>query len=96
MLHDIGTEALEVEIIWVGGLSERKRLLKGPGGTQLVKKMAAEGHSKSDILTTITELGLTTHRGKPLTPKAVTRKVWALGFGMKEPRLEHSGESATC
>jgi len=88
VLHDNDTDALEVQIIWAGGLTERLPLLKRPGGTKLIKKMIAEGRTKGEILTALTEQGLTAYQGGPLTPKALSRMYWGLGLGMKKPRLE--------
>ena len=89
VLHDKGPDAFDVELIWAGGLAERLPLLRGPGGRKLVKQMAAEGRTKSEILTAITGLGLTTYRaGRLLTPQDLSHMLWRLGLGMKEPRLE--------
>jgi hypothetical protein len=89
VLHDVGSDAFEVELVWAGGLAEREPLLRGPGGKKLIKQMAAEGRPRNEILAAITGLGLTTYRGgRLLRPKDLSEMLWRLGFGMKEPRLE--------
>lgn len=89
VVHDNGPDELAIELIWAGGLTERRTLLRRPGAAKLVKKMVAEGRTKSEVLTTLTELGWTTFRGgRPLQPQDVSNMLWRLGIGEKAQRLE--------
>jgi len=88
VVHASTEEALDIEILWAGGSSERQQVLKARGATDLITAMRKDGRPVSEILDTITQLGVTTQRGHPFNRKSLQHKFWMLGFNKKGPRVE--------
>ncbi len=89
VIHDTSTDEFAIELVWAGGLTERRTLLRRTGAAKLVTQMVAEARTRDEILTALTERGWTTHRaGRLPLPKDLSTMLRRLGLGEKTQRLE--------
>jgi DNA invertase Pin-like site-specific DNA recombinase len=82
-----GTEdVLELDIVWVGGLTERFRVLRYGGINELVRALWKTGKDAQTIIDELSARGVTSHLGEAFTKNAVQVRLRQHGLTRRADR----------
>lgn len=80
IVREATEEAIDLEIVWAGGLREALRLLRSRGIDQLVTSLSKTGKTVSEIAQVLQAEDLRTVRGAPISPTNVYDRLYRRGL----------------
>jgi DNA invertase Pin-like site-specific DNA recombinase len=83
----VSDDAIDLELVWVGGLREKLHVLRPHGVDEVVKELRSLGMSPSAIADQLRATGITTAQGKPMSRGAMHQKLKRLGLNWKNQWL---------
>ena len=81
-------EAVDVEIVWVGGLQETRRILRPKGVDRFIAERRKAHQPVPEILNALEAEGVRTATGRSFSKKILQHKLWVLGLDTKTARLK--------
>jgi DNA invertase Pin-like site-specific DNA recombinase len=86
LVHDVTDDAVELQILWVGGLVERVSIPRGKNVDEIVRALWQAGKDARQIAAELRMQGLTNRLGRPIPTIEIRRRVTELGLTGKRDK----------
>jgi len=87
LVHNVTSDAAELEIVWIGGFRQSLRVLLPSGVEAYIRDLTLQGKSIARIAEELNAAGVLTASGRPITTNFVAQKQGHQGLRLKNDRL---------
>jgi DNA invertase Pin-like site-specific DNA recombinase len=87
LVHDVTSDAAELEIVWIGGFRQPLRVLLPSGVEARIRDLTLQGKRTARIAEELNAAGVLTASGRPITTNLVAQKQGRQGLRLKNDRL---------